>query len=107
MTVPAGSCGGGSPEACPSAGSTGPVEVSAAEVQRYVDAEEATLIDVRLEDDFKEAHIEGAQNFCVVESSSMAKLKERLGDAKDSLIIVYGDSARCHDSKHAQPKKRS
>ena len=84
-----------------------PKVVTAADVKSLVsDGKPVNIIDVRLEDDFNAAHIDGAKNFCVFESASVGKLIDAFGNAKDQSFVVYGENASCHGSSHAQYKMR-
>ncbi len=63
----------------------------------------AVLLDVRLADDFEEAHLPGAVNNCVFEVAFGERLKELAPD-QTAPVIVYGAGAASHESRLAADK---
>src|SRR5262245_59855498 len=63
------------------------------------------LIDVRLEDDFKTAHIPRAINNCVFEVAFQKRLVAAVPD-RTQPIIVYGADSESHEARIAAEKLR-
>src|SRR5690606_17793005 len=61
------------------------------------------ILDVRLEDDFETAHIEGSLNRCVFEVSFLDRIADdALDPARD--LVIYGSSTESHEARMAAEK---
>ncbi len=61
------------------------------------------LLDVRLDDDFEEAHLDGAVNNCVYEVAFGERLNEHAPD-KSVPVVLYGESDASYESRTAAEK---